>query len=271
MQENKTMEKKEFPVFSTVIYISLALSAIIAGCLSGLSVIATLSRLCYLMVLGAIFLILLYYQDMTQKKQISNIASYLIFFVVSVLLMAISSKYSIGIFWMLLLTNIALQTKGISIKVSSYGMMMITYLVLNTSITSNFKMLEYALVFGAVLMLLLSNTKYFKELGYVLVILFSLSVALLLILNGFDFDFIQSNPYAVILEWLSLLFLIIYASLFMIAKESKVQTIEESIKESTESSNQQLDSLLSEDFELLQLLMNHRDEYQHALKVSHFL
>ncbi len=207
--ENDIQRKR----FSSLVYISLVLSAIISGVTGGLTIPQTLARICFGMVLGTVFIVLLHNWEDKLWNQIPSKTIYSICFVISVCLIGVSAGYSVGVYWMVLLVYVACQCK-LETMFLSYGMLLAVYLTQALTVDQDIPRMEYYLVVGVVLILLFNMMKQKQELPYAGVILLALAVAMMILLEGFQVSGLWAKRYEMVMELSSLLFLILFGALF---------------------------------------------------------
>lgn len=254
-------DKKERALFSGVIYLSLMGSSLICAYINGMDLFVALSRTCYSLIFGAVFLVLLHGREDFLWKQISNKKTFLLAFAVSVCLASVSSRYNIGIFWMLLLAVVCCQEE-MEIKIASYGILMAVYLCNALMVRGEIALLEYYLVIGIVLLLVLSMVKRLQEVPYAGVILVTLCLSLLILQNGFDFERMWYKRYNIIVEIGSLVFLILFYIMLRMVRQGIFGELGEDRK------TPGLMELLQEDFVLMQQLKENETLYRHASEVS---
>ncbi len=254
--------KKEKRLFSGVVYLSLILSALICACFNGMSMTGALMRCCYAMVIGASFVMILHYKEEFLWNQIPNKILYLMSFVISVCLIAVASKFSVGMYWMLFLA-VAGCMKDIGIKVASGGVLFLVYTTQAFSLHKDFGEFEYYLIMGIALVLILSLVRHRGEIPYAGVILIALSLALQVVQNGFDFALLWKTKYDLILEVSSLVFLILFSSLVSLAEEAFVR--EETINQRLEA---EIMGFMQDDFPLMQQLKENESLYHHSYEIS---
>ena len=254
-------DRKERAWFSSVVYLSLIGSSLICAYINAMDLFAALSRTCYGLISGAVFLVLLHGREDFLWKQIFNKRTYLLAFVVSACLTAVSSRYSVGIFWMLLLAVSCCQEE-MEIKIVTYGMLMAVYLYNALMIHEQIVLLEYYLVMGIVLLLVLSMVKKLQEIPYAGVILVTLCLSLLILQNGFDFEHMWQKRYNIIVEVGSLVFLVLFYIMVKMVRQGIFGKPGEERKEVG------LMELLQEDFVLMQQLRENEPLYRHASEVS---
>lgn len=254
--------KKEKRLFSGVVYLALILSGLICACLNGMTLTGALVRCCYAVIIGAVFLLILHYKEEMLWNQIPNKILYLMSLVVSVCLTAVASKYSVGMYWMLLLA-VAGGMKEIAIKVASSVMLIAIYMTQAFALHQDFGQFEYYLIMGIALVVILSLIRQRNEIPYAGVILIALSLALLVVQNGFDFAALWQRKYVSCLEISSLVFLLLFSSLISLAEEAFVK--EEKVNKKLEA---EIMGFMQDDFPLIQKLKEHEALYHHSYEIS---
>lgn len=253
--------RKERGLFSGIIYLSLVGSSLICAGINGMDFFVALTRTCYALILGGVFLVLLHTREDFLWKQIPHKICYLLTFSVSVCLTSVASRYSVGIFWMLLLVAACCQD-DMEIKIVSYGMLMAVYLCNALIIHEQIVLMEYYLAMGIVLLLVLHMVKRLQEVPYAGIILSALCLSLLILQNGFDFERMWQKRYGILLEIASLVFLILFYLLLRMAQQGIFGEHSKGKKELG------LMELLQEDFVLMQQLRENESLYRHASEIS---
>lgn len=245
-------ERKLSSIFSAVVYLALILSALLCAILNALPVSAAIARICYNVILGSVFLFLLHQAQDKIWHQIPDHKVYLIIFTICVLLIGISSRYPVGVFWMLLLVPSG-TVREVEQKLLSFGMLFAVYCAEVFSVQMDPSGIEYYFIVGIAFLILLSMLRKRQELPYVGVILLALSLALQVLLCGFAIDRLWLHRYEVLLELTSLLFLILCTAmqqLFAMTKQD-IMTM-----------------LLQDDYPLMQELKKHTALYAHCREIS---
>ena len=254
--------KKEKRLFSGVVYLALILSGLICACLNGMTLTGALVRCCYAVIIGAVFLLILHYKEEMLWNQIPNKILYLMTLVVSVCLTAVASKYSVGMYWMVLLAVVG-GMKEIAIKVASSVFLIAIYMTQAFALHQDFALFEYYLIMGIAFVVILSLVKQRAEIPYAGVILVALSLALLVVQNGFDFSVLWERKYISFLEISSLVFLILFSSMVSLAEDAFVK--EEKVNRKLEA---EIMGLMQDDFPLMQKLKENDSLYHHCYEIS---
>ncbi len=254
--------KKEKRLFSGVVYLALVLCALISACLNGMTLTGALVRCCYAMILGVAFMMILHYKEEFLWNQIPNKILFLMTFVISVCLIAVASRYSVGMYWMLLLAVVG-GMKETGIKVASCGMLLAVYMTQAFAVHKDITEFEYYLIMGVALVLILSLVRQKSEIPYAGVILIALSLALLVVQNGFDFTSVWKEKFELLLEISSLVFLILFCSLVSLAEEAFVK--EEKVNKKLEA---EIMGYMQDDFPLMQQLKANDSLYHHSYEIS---
>lgn len=254
--------KKEKRLFSGVVYLSLILSALICACLNGMTLTGALVRCCYALILGAVFILILRCKEELLWNQIEDKVLYLMTFVISVCLTAVASRFSVGMYWMLLLA-VAGCMKEIGIKVASCGMLLAVYVTQAFVVHQEIGQFEYYLIMGIALVLIQTLIKQRTEIPYAGVILVALSLALLVVQSGFDFAYLWERKHEGLLEISSLVFLVLFSALIPLGKEAF---------EKKEKVNKHLEAemmeFMQDDFPLMQQLKENESLYHHSYEIS---
>lgn len=253
---------REKKLFSGVVYLSLILSALICASINGMALSAALVRICYAIVLGAVFLAVLHRKEDFVWNQIDGKTFYLITFTLSVCLTGVASRYSVGMYWMLILI-VAGCMKDAEIKIVTYGILLAVYTTQALAVHKEIAQLEYYLIMGIAILLVLSVIKQRQEIPYAGVILTALSLALLVLRSGFDFEVLWQQKYDVILEISSLVFLILFGTLLRMMREVSWAAIRSQNELETV-----IMGLLQDDFALMQQLKKNDDLYHHSYEIS---
>lgn len=267
--------RSERTLFSSVVYLAMVGSALICACINGMSLSDAMVRTCYALVIGGIFLMLLHGKEDYLWNQIQSKVAYLVLFAISVCLIGVSSRYSVGLFWMLLLVFVS-ALDAFEIKAVSLAMLITVYLCNSLMVHREIALIEYYLVMGIALMLVLSMIKKQQELPYAGVILGALCVALLILQNGFDFEQVWEKKYQMLLEISSLVFLLLFRVIVNMYLPQAVQEEEEAAPEEkkepaqpvVKSEGMILMGFLQDDFVLMQQLKGQKDLYQHSYEIS---
>lgn len=253
--------KKERLLFSGVVYLSLMGSSLICACINSMSLSSALARTGYALILGGVFLMLLHGREDFLWNQISGKTVYLLAFVISVCLAGVASRYSVGVYWMLLLVVASCQ-REMEIKIVSFGMLLAVYLCNALMVHEQIGLLEYYLVMGIALLLVLSMIRKLQEIPYAGVILATLCLALLILQNRFDFEQMWQKKYTVFLEISSLVFLILAYVMVRLVQQGIFRNFEE------ESLEAGIMGLLQDDFVLMQQIKENDALYHHSYEIS---
>ena len=254
--------KQERALFSGVIYLALILCALISASLNGMNLSAALAKVCYGIILGTVFLAVLHWKEDQIWNQIEGKVYYLLIFTISVCLIGVASRYSVGSFWMLLLVTAGCMA-GTEIKVASYGILMGVYTVQALPVHEQISQLEYVLVMGIAILLIFSIIRQRQEIPYAGVVLTALCLVLLVLGTGFDLAVFWQKKYQMILEISSLIFFILFGMLVRMAQEMSWDK-----KAPQETLEAELMGLLQDDFVLMQQLKSREELYHHSYEIS---
>ncbi len=253
---------KDKTLFSVTVYLSLLVSACLRGVLAGGDKIDVLARAGYLVILGAVFLMIVYWNEEFIWRQIQDKWLYLGAFCLSVLLLGVASVYSVGCYWFLLLM-VAVCTAQLPGMAVSYGFLMVVYVIQVLWDHPDPSRFAYYLIMGAALMLIFSMVQKRKEVPYAAVILLALSTALQILLCRFQIVQIWQERYLYLLEITSILFLMLFGT-----AQKLWQEIGGFSGLRGKNFSRELLPYLEDGFPLLESLKQHTELYQHSYEIS---
>lgn len=256
------MERKsERALFSGVLYLSLLLGAVVCATVNQMSLSDTLVQICYALISGAVFLVLLHSKQDMLWKQIPEKLVYLLVMVAAVLLVGVASRYSVGLLWLLPLAVVGCL-EALEIKIVTFGMVMTVYLYNALMVHEQIYRMVYYLVMGTAILLIFSMLRQRREIPYAGVILLALCLALLVLQCGFDFRQLWRERYDLVLEMSSLVFLVLFCTALQLWRGKGISPVPDNRSEAG------LMFLMQDDFELMKQLKAQRELYQHSCEIS---
>lgn len=181
----KVKKRREKALFILGIYISVITGTVLSGIIKGAELKDIFANIPASIVGTMVFV---YYYLRDNGKMIENILSkriFLMYLVVSNIILALESITETGTIWMLAVSVIAIR-EGIGHAVSCHMLLMLQYMVLSAGAANNIRKIIFYAVIGILLSFIMSEVKRKKLFIYASVILNVLTVVMLLFLYKLD-------------------------------------------------------------------------------------
>lgn len=172
-------------VFRFCIYTEIILSTILGSFLCGMDYIGILKNAAVSITGTMVFV---YYYGLKGGKMVKAVSSpvtFLISFAVSNLLVALTGIKDIGTIWIVAIAVIAVR-EGMGHAVSCHLILMLQYLIISADAKKNTEIIIFYAVLGILLALVVSEIKKRQMFLYASVIFISLTLVILMVLNGFN-------------------------------------------------------------------------------------
>lgn len=191
-KSTRAKKRREKALFTLGIYLTVLTGTILSGIISGAAlkeIFANIST----SIVGIMVFVYYYLKD--NGKMVENILAkriFIIFFMLSNVIVALESVVQTGTIWMLAVAVIAVR-EGMGHAVPCHALLMLQYMVLSPGAAGNIRKVIFHAVLGILLAFIISEVKRKKLFIYAAVILTALTVVLLLVLYRFDFYELACN------------------------------------------------------------------------------
>lgn len=191
-KSTRAKKRREKALFTLGIYLTVLTGTVLSGIISGAAlkeIFANIST----SIVGIMVFVYYYLKD--NGKMVENILAkriFIIFFMLSNVIVALESVVQTGTIWMLAVAVIAVR-EGMGHAVPCHALLMLQYMVLSPGAAGNIRKVIFHAVLGILLAFIISEVKRKKLFIYAAVILTALTVVLLLVLYRFDFYELACN------------------------------------------------------------------------------
>ncbi len=274
--------KNEKRLFSVVFYLSLILGALVCAGLNKMTIAGMMVQICYALIIGIAFMTLLHAREDMLWHQIPEKLIYLFSFSAALCLIGVSSRYHVGLFWLLPLIAVG-TVRQIEIKAVTFGVLMADYLCNSLLVNKDIEAMIYNFVMAAAFLMIMSMLHKRQEIPYAGVIIVALSLAMYVIHCGFNGREMFAERYYILLEISGLIFLMLFGMILYLTmgnlkeEDSAYDPDADSVRaempgEAADGNGQsEEDSLmlyLQEDFPLIMQLQERQDLYRHCHEIS---
>lgn len=183
MEKIKSLKKNV--VFRFCIYAEVILSTILGSFLCGMDYIGILKNTAVSITGTMVFV---YYYGLKGGRMVKAVSSPLAFltgFAISNLLVALTGIKDIGTIWIVAVAVTAVR-EGMGHAVSCHLLLMLQYLIISADAKKNTEIIIFYAVLGILLALVVSDIKKRRLFLYAAVIFISLTLVILIVLNGFN-------------------------------------------------------------------------------------